>query len=117
VQKLVEELGKMRAAGGSNKALIFTQYNETLKYLAGKLSEAGFAYRTISGGMPMKQRAAAIEAFQKDPPTTARACDPSAALAFMCMAQSGVLVVAIVCRAALHFDRSSCSPCAAAGPC
>ena len=33
-------------------------------------SEEGFGFRTISGSMPLKQRDAAIQAFQKDPPTT-----------------------------------------------
>ena len=62
----------MRAKDPNNKALIFTQYGDTIKYLAKKLRLAGFEYRTISGSMPMKQRAAAIEAFQRDPPTTVR---------------------------------------------
>lgn len=72
MQTLVAELRKMRSADAANKALIFTQYNETIKYLGAKLEAAGFAYRTISGSMAMKQRAAAIEAFQRDPPTTVR---------------------------------------------
>lgn len=57
----------------TNKALIFTQYNGTIQYLGAKLQAAGFSYRTIHGDMPMKQRAAAINAFQCDPPTTVRA--------------------------------------------
>lgn len=63
----------MRGADANNKALIFTQYNDTIKYLGKKLEAAGFAFRTISGSMAMKQRSAAIEAFQRDPPTTVRA--------------------------------------------
>jgi superfamily II DNA or RNA helicase len=34
------------------------------------LPEEGFGFRTVSGSMPLKQRAEAIAAFQKDPPTT-----------------------------------------------
>lgn len=70
------QLTRMHAADKSNKALIFTQYNDTIRYLGDKLRAAGFAYRTISGSMPMKQRAAAIEAFQRDPPTTVRRRSP-----------------------------------------
>jgi hypothetical protein len=33
--------------------------------------EQGFGFRTISGSMPLNQRDKAIQAFQKDPPTTA----------------------------------------------
>ena len=76
LQTLIAELRKMRAADAANKALIFTQYNETIKYLGTKLEAAGFAYRTISGSMAMKQRSAAIEAFQRDPPTTVCARPP-----------------------------------------
>ena len=42
----------------------------TLEWLKLRLTEEGFGYRTISGTMPLKQRTKAIEAFQKDPPTT-----------------------------------------------
>lgn len=51
-------------------ALIFSQFNSTLEWLATRLVENGFSYRSISGSMPLKQRAKAIDAFQKDPPTT-----------------------------------------------
>lgn len=71
-QALIRELRAMREANKNNKALIFTQFSDSIKFLAAQLSDAGFAYRTISGSMPMKQRAAAIDAFQKDPPTTVR---------------------------------------------
>lgn len=70
VQVLVKELKAMHAKDASNKALIFTQYNDSLKFIGDALRGSGFAYRTISGSMPQKQRAAAIEAFQRDPPTT-----------------------------------------------
>ena len=42
----------------------------TLDWLKLRLTEEGFGYRTISGSMPLSQRTEAIEAFQKDPPTT-----------------------------------------------
>ena len=70
MQVLVAQLQQMHSADRTNKALIFTQYNESLKHIGGALRTAGFDYRTISGSMPQKQRAAAIAAFQKDPPTT-----------------------------------------------
>ena len=42
----------------------------TLEWLKLRLTQEGFGYRTISGSMPLGQRTKAIEAFQKDPPTT-----------------------------------------------
>lgn len=66
----MKQLRQMHASDASNKALIFTQYNSTLDFVAKQLHENGFTCRCISGKMPMKQRAAAIEAFQSDPPTT-----------------------------------------------
>lgn len=70
MQVLIKELKEMHNADPSNKALIFTQYKESVTILAQKLSGVGFSHRTISGSMPMKQRAAAIEAFQHDGGTT-----------------------------------------------
>lgn len=52
------------------QVLIFSQFSNTVEWLKKRLTEEGFGYRTISGSMPLKQRAKAIEAFQKDPPTT-----------------------------------------------
>lgn len=70
LQVLIKELQDMHTADPSNKALIFTQYKESVTILARRLANVGFSHRTISGGMPMKQRAAAIEAFQHDGGTT-----------------------------------------------
>ncbi|CAD7697990.1 unnamed protein product, partial [Ostreobium quekettii] len=67
---VVSELKNMVKTCSSPKCLIFSQYTATLNALTGPLSAAGFAYRTITGSMPMKRRKEAIAAFQKDPPTT-----------------------------------------------
>lgn len=67
---LVGELKAMRAADPSAKALIFSNFNLTLSWLKERLPQEGFQTRTITGSMPMKQRCAAIRAFQQDPPTT-----------------------------------------------
>ena len=95
---LLDELHVMKEADSTAKALVFSQvgiddctfhvidvalqapfpfpcpsppqYNTTLEWLKLRLTEEGFGYRTISGSMPLKQRTKAIEAFQKDPPTT-----------------------------------------------
>jgi superfamily II DNA or RNA helicase len=66
----VKELRAMRDESANNKALIFSQFNSTLAWLQRRLPEEGFGFRTISGSMPLKQRDKAIQAFQKDPPTT-----------------------------------------------
>ena len=60
----------MRQADENAKALVFSQYVSTIEWLKTKLTEEGFGYRYISGSMPLKQRTKAIEAFQRDPPTT-----------------------------------------------
>jgi SNF2 family DNA or RNA helicase len=70
LRALLKELTKMRAADESHKALVFSQFIGTLEWLKTRLPEEGFSYRTISGSMPLPQRAKAIQAFQADPPTT-----------------------------------------------
>ena len=90
LQALVAELRKMRDEDESNKALIFSQFNSTLTWLQERLPEEGFGFRTISGSMPLKQRDKAIQAFQKDPPTTVfllsmrSAFDPFFETSFLC---------------------------------
>ncbi|KAI3434920.1 hypothetical protein D9Q98_002974 [Chlorella vulgaris] len=70
LQALLKELRHMRRANPQAKALIFSQYVSTIEWLKTALTAAGFGYRFISGSMPLKQRAKAINAFQQDPPTT-----------------------------------------------
>ena len=70
LQALLKELTKMRAEDESHKALVFSQFIGTLEWLKSRLPDEGFGYRTISGSMPLNQRAKAIAAFQEDPPTT-----------------------------------------------
>jgi len=67
---LVAELKKMRKDDPTNKALIFTQFGQTIEWLQRRLPEEGFGFRTISGSMSAKNRDKSIQAFQKDPPTT-----------------------------------------------
>jgi hypothetical protein len=67
---LLKSLRAMRRADPTAKALIFSQYNSTIEWLKGRLTREGFGHRHISGSMPLKQRAKAIQAFQGDPPTT-----------------------------------------------
>lgn len=102
-QELVAQLTRMHAADKSNKALIFTQYNDTIRYLGDKLRAAGFAYRTISGSMPMKQRAAAIEAFQRDPPTTV--CPPALAHRFSSPAPGPAFALPHIARTLVRHAR------------
>ncbi|GAB4812994.1 hypothetical protein N2152v2_000040 [Parachlorella kessleri] len=70
LQALLKELRAMRRADPSAKALVFSQYMSTIEWLKVRLVQEGFGYRYISGSMPLKQRAKAIQAFQEDPPTT-----------------------------------------------
>ncbi|KAI7843193.1 hypothetical protein COHA_003176 [Chlorella ohadii] len=70
LQALLKELRAMRRADPTAKALIFSQYVSTIEWLKTRLTAAGFGYRFISGSMPLKQRAKAIQQFQGDPPTT-----------------------------------------------
>ena len=50
----------MRARDPAAKALVFTQFSGTLAWLARRLQEKGYGYRTISGSMPLKKRAQVI---------------------------------------------------------
>lgn len=47
----------MRQRDPAAKALIFTQFSGTLAWLADRLTQEGYGYRTISGSMVLKKRA------------------------------------------------------------
>lgn len=49
----------------SMQVLIFSQFMQTIAWLKAEFKKKGINYRFISGDMPMKKRAQAIEAFQK----------------------------------------------------
>eukprot|EP00775_Hariotina_reticulata_P009723 gene9723-9882_t len=68
--QLKQELAAMHAADPTSKALIFSSFQPTVDHLKQELPKWGFAFRFINGGMAMPSRTRAIEAFQKDPPTT-----------------------------------------------
>ena len=53
----------MLALDPAAKALIFTQFSSTLAWLAQRLQEEGYGYRTISGSMPLKKRAQVLMYF------------------------------------------------------
>jgi SWI/SNF-related matrix-associated actin-dependent regulator of chromatin subfamily A3 len=59
-------MSRLRACGADACALPLVR----AQWLKERLTAEGFGYRTISGSMPLPKRAAAIEQFQKDPPTT-----------------------------------------------
>eukprot|EP01018_Ginkgo_biloba_P003463 Gb_33548 [translate_table: standard] len=67
---LLSDLAKSREEEKGAKVLIFSQFTQTIAWLKNEFKKQGINYRFISGDMPMKKRAQAIEAFQKDPPTT-----------------------------------------------
>ncbi len=52
------------------KSLVFSQFTSTLQWMQQELPKHGFQFRTLSGDMPMQQRAKALREFQSDPPTT-----------------------------------------------
>mmetsp|Transcript_50887 Transcript_50887/g.94823 ORF Transcript_50887/g.94823 Transcript_50887/m.94823 type:complete len:919 (+) Transcript_50887:66-2822(+) len=66
---LLNTLRNMQRTDETAKALIFSQFIGTLEWLKIRLAEEGFGYRTVCGSMPLKKRAAEIEAFQQDPPS------------------------------------------------
>ena len=70
LKALVADLQKTREEDPTAKCLVFSQFTESISWLATELTNAGFGHRTITGSMSMKKRSKAIEAFQKDPPTT-----------------------------------------------
>ncbi|BBN00056.1 protein MpRAD5 [Marchantia polymorpha subsp. ruderalis] len=70
LKTLLADLDKVREENPGAKVLIFSQFMQTIAWLKVEFKKQNITYRFISGDMPMKKRAQAIEAFQKDPPTT-----------------------------------------------
>ncbi|KAG2497725.1 hypothetical protein HYH03_004461 [Edaphochlamys debaryana] len=69
LELLLEQLRAMREEDPASKALVFTQFGQSLEWLKPRLAEEGFGYRTITGDMTQKRRTEAISAFQRDPDT------------------------------------------------
>lgn len=67
---LLADLSAIRKKDVKAKVLIFSQFGETLKRLKTGLTDRGYQYRTLTGGMTRSQRTKALSDFQKDPPTT-----------------------------------------------
>lgn len=67
---LITELTRIRDEEPGSKSLIFSNFSSTLEWLREELPKHGFTFRHINGQMPQKKRAAALAAFQNDPPTT-----------------------------------------------
>ena len=70
LKTLLLDLRKIRKTNNKAKVLIFSQFSETLERLKTGLSDRGYGYRTLTGGMSRSQRSKALSDFQKDPPTT-----------------------------------------------
>ncbi|MEM1615858.1 MAG: helicase-related protein, partial [Pyrobaculum sp.] len=62
VQKLLEVLTAHKA----DKAIVFTQYRDTMQYVADALRRAGYKVVTLHGGMDEEQRKAAEQQFRKE---------------------------------------------------
>ena len=67
---LISNLEAIKKEKPKEKALVFTTWSTTMKWLQKELPKRGFKIRTITGGMTMVARRRALEAFQSDPPTT-----------------------------------------------
>jgi len=70
LKTLLADLRKIRKTNAKAKVLIFSQFSETLERLKTGLTDRGYGYRTLTGGMSRSQRSKALSDFQKDPPTT-----------------------------------------------
>lgn len=60
-EKLMEIISR-----GSEKIIVFTNYMETQKFLADKLSQAGIEYSLFNGRLSVKEKEASIDSFQKE---------------------------------------------------
>jgi SWI/SNF-related matrix-associated actin-dependent regulator of chromatin subfamily A3 len=69
-ERLLVELKRIRDDEPDSKSLVFSQFSSTLQWMKQELPKHGFQFRTLSGDMPMTQRAKALREFQQDPPTT-----------------------------------------------
>ena len=70
LKALVRELHAMRSSDPAAKALVFSQYSDTLEWLKRRLPGANFQFRALGGDMTLNMRSKAIADFQGDPPTT-----------------------------------------------
>ncbi len=70
-ERLLVELKRIRDDEPDSKSLVFSQFSSTLQWIMKQeLPKHGLIFRTLSGDMPMTQRAKALREFQQDPPTT-----------------------------------------------
>ena len=67
---LLAKLKEVRDEDPSAKSLVFSHFQATIDWLKGKLTAAGYSYRTLAGNMTLSQRTKALQDFQQDPPTT-----------------------------------------------
>ena len=88
---LLTKLKEVREEDPSAKSLIFSHFQSTIEWLKGKLSAAGYTFRTLAGSMGLKERTKALQDFQVSCalPTCAVLVVPflltdSAALALVC---------------------------------
>jgi len=68
--RLLKELEKIRTEEPGSKCLVFSRFTSTLHCMKQELPKHGFQFRTLSGDMPMSQRAKSLREFQSDPLTT-----------------------------------------------
>lgn len=79
------QLAAMRAANPRAKALVFTQFSQTLEWLTVRLGRAGYKYRTITGSMPISERREVRGRAGLFSPTVIRACQHQRDSACMAM--------------------------------
>eukprot|EP01041_Mallomonas_annulata_P008704 gene8704-17985_t len=67
---LVKKLKNIHKSDKDAKVLVFSQFNQTIRWLQETLPSQGFRLRSLSGQMSLQQRKKALDDFQRDPPTT-----------------------------------------------
>eukprot|EP00741_Cyanophora_paradoxa_P012598 tig00020614_g12173.t1 len=67
LEALLLDLDRARREDAGVKAVVFTQWVAFMRLIQRALEAAGVSYVRLDGAMPAKQRAAAIDSFQKDP--------------------------------------------------
>ena len=67
LKALVAELQEMKRTDPTAKALVFSQFNESIAWLQRELTRVGIAHRSIGGHMTATQRQLQLDRFAADP--------------------------------------------------
>lgn len=66
IEQLMKELKKLKEEDKTAKAIVFTQFSETINLLCSHFKQKGVAFRMICGGMTIAKRKKALDDFESN---------------------------------------------------